>query len=86
MDIAKKISDVLEFPAEAVMDISKIILVGNQRIVVENYLALLDDKSDTIRLKHSAGVIEILGENFEIKSIGEQNIEVLGEIRAIRLI
>ena len=86
MDIAKKISNVFELPAETVMDIPKVTLVGNQKILVENYSALLDYKRDTVRLKHSGGVIEITGGKFEIRSIGEQNIEVLGEIQAIRLI
>ena len=86
MDIAKRISDVLEFPAETMMDIPKITMIGNQKILVENYNSLLDYKKEIIRLKYSSGVIEISGKNFEIKSIGEENIEISGETQAVRLI
>lgn len=85
MDIAKKISEVLEIPPEAMLSIPKITLVGKERVLVENYTALLDYKKDNIRLKYEGGVIDILGKNFEIKVIGEENIAVSGEIASVKL-
>lgn len=86
MDITKKISEVLEIPPEAIMDIPKITVVGNDRCRVENYTALLDYKKNSVRLKHKSGVIDISGENFEIKVIGEENIVVSGTISSIKLV
>ena len=85
MDIAKKISEVLEIPPEAMLSIPKITLVGKERVLVENYTALLDYKKDNLRLKYEGGVIDILGKNFEIKVIGEENIAVSGEIASVKL-
>lgn len=85
MDIAKKISEVLEIPPEAMLNIPKITMAGRERVLVENYTALLDYKRDNIRLKYHGGVIDILGKNFEIKVIGEENIAVLGEIDSVKL-
>ncbi len=86
MDIARKISEVLEIPPEAMLNIPKITVVGKERVHVENYTALLDYKKDNIRLKYQGGVIDILGKNFEIKVIGEENIAVSGEIDSVKLI
>lgn len=86
MDIARKISEVLEIPPEAMLNIPKITIVGKERVHVENYIALLDYKKDNIRLKYQGGVIDILGKNFEIKVIGEENIVVSGEIDSVKLI
>lgn len=86
MDIARKISEVLEIPPEAVMGIPKITIVGNERVHVENYIALLDYKNENIRLKYNGGVIDISGKNFEIKVIGEENIVVSGKICGVKLI
>ena len=86
MEIAKKISEALEIPPETVLDIPKITIVGNERLHVENYTALLDYKRDNIRLKYKGGVIDIMGENFEIKVIGEENIVVCGKISSVKLI
>ena len=86
MDIARKISEVLEIPPEAMLNIPKITVVGKERVHVENYIALLDYKKDNIRLKYQGGVIDILGKNFEIKVIGEENIVISGEINSVKLI
>lgn len=86
MDIARKISEVLEIPSETILNIPKITIVGKERVHVENYTALLDYKKDSIRLKYQGGVIDIHGENFEIKVIGEENIVISGEIDRVKLI
>lgn len=86
MDIARKISEVLEIPPEAMLNIPKITIVGKERVHVENYIALLDYKKDNIRLKYQGGVIDIWGKKFEIKVIGEENIVVSGEIDSVKLI
>ena len=86
MDIAKKITEVLEIPPEALLNIPKITIVGKEKVHVENYTALLDYKRESVRLKYESGVIDISGRNFEIKAIGEENIVVLGEIDSVKLI
>ena len=86
MDIVRKITEVLELPPETVLKIPKITIVGKERVRVENYTALLDYKKDNIRLKYEGGVIDISGENFEIKVIGEENMVIWGKISAVKVI
>ena len=86
MDIARKISEALEIPPEVVLDIPRITVIGNERVQVENYTALLDYKKDNIRLKHKTGIVDILGTEFDIKVIGENNIVVSGKISSVKLI
>ena len=86
MDIVRKITEVLELPPETLLKIPKITIVGNERVRVENYTALLDYKRDNIRLKYDGGVIDISGKNFEIKVIGEENMVIWGKISAVKLI
>lgn len=86
LDIEKAIAAALELPREAVSNIPKITLVGRERVRVENYLSLLEYKGENIRLKFSGGVIDILGKDFEIRTIGEANIVISGEIESVRFI
>jgi sporulation protein YqfC len=86
LDIVRKISEVLALPPESVLKIPKITIVGKERVHVENYTALLDYKKDNIRLKYEDGVIDILGEDFEIKVIGEENMVIWGKISAVKVI
>lgn len=86
MDIVRKISEVLELPPETVLKIPKITIMGKERVHVENYTALLDYKNDNIRLKYEGGVIDISGEDFEIKVIGQENMVIWGKFSEIKLI
>lgn len=86
MDIGKAISAALALPPEAVLDIPKITIIGRERVHVENYISLIEYKREIVELKYSAGVIEISGENFEIRTIGEANIVISGKISGIRFI
>ncbi len=86
MDIEKAIAAALALPREAVSNIPKITIIGKERVHVENYLSLLEYKEENIRLKFSGGVIDILGKSFEIRTIGEANIVISGEIESVRFV
>lgn len=86
MDFVKTASEILELPAETVFGVPKITIVGNIRVLVENYSALLDYKKNNIQLKSKSGVIDITGKNLEITGIGEENITVSGEINCVKVI
>ncbi|MBO5060171.1 MAG: sporulation protein YqfC [Clostridia bacterium] len=86
MDIARAISDSMEIPCEVTLDIPKITLVGNMRVHIENYLALVEYKKENIKLKYKGGIIEVCGQDFDIRTIGEGNIVVCGKIDAVKLI
>lgn len=86
MNIEKAISESLEISADVLFDIPKIVLIGDMKVHIENYIALLEYKKENVKLKYRGGVIEICGENFEIKIVGEGNIVICGKISEIRLI
>ncbi len=86
MDINKVIADTLEMPGDILFDMPKIRIVGNMTAHIENFTALLEYRKENIKLKYKGGVIEICGQSFEIKTIGEGNIVICGKIEAVKLI
>ncbi len=86
MDVAKAISESLEISADILFDIPRIVMIGDMRVHIENYTALLEYKKENIKLKYKSGVIEICGQDFEIKIIGEGNIVICGKIASVKLI
>lgn len=86
MDIEGVISAAFSLPPENAGSVPKITLAGRERIRVENYSALLEYREDNVKLKISDGVIEIMGENLEIRAIGEENIVISGKIRSVRFV
>ncbi len=86
MDIKELISQKLEIPADVVMDIPKITIVGENEVFIENYVALCECKNNIISLKYKGGIIEISGENLIIRAIGEGDIMIFGKIACVKLI
>lgn len=86
MNIAKSVTDAFEIPYEAVFDVPRIVIAGDERVCVENYTAILEYKKDNIKLKYKSGVIEICGSGFEITALSDGNIAVSGKISAVKLI
>ncbi len=86
MDIVKAVSDALEMPYDVMLEMPKITVIGNKNVHIENYTALLEYKKENIKLKYKGGVIEICGQDFEIKTIGEGNIVIFGKICSLKLV
>ena len=78
--------DAFDIPYETVLDIPKIVIAGRERIYVENYISVLEYKTDNIKLKYKTGVIELLGSKFEIIGLNEGNISVSGKLSSVRFI
>lgn len=86
MKAVKALSDAFEIPYEAVFDVPRIVITGEENIFVENYTAVLEYKKDNIKLKYKMGVIEIIGSGFKITAVSEGNIAVSGKIYSVKLI
>lgn len=86
MDIAKTVLDTLEMPGDILFNMPKIQIVGGMLAQIENYTALVEYRKEDIKLKYKGGIIEICGQNFEIKTIGEGNIVICGKIQAVKFI
>ena len=86
MDIKDAVLGSFELPLDVAFDVPKIMVMGNNQIFVENYVALAEYKRDNIKLITKQGMTEICGNNFEIKVMKEKNIAISGIIESIRLI
>ncbi len=86
MQITETFASLLEIPEDIAVNLPKVVLLGEKRVYVSNYTALLEYKRNNIKLKHKTGVIEILGDNLEIKAVEEESITLSGQISTVRLI
>ncbi len=81
--IKEKLSDVLELPREIVLDISKIIVIGTDSVIVENHKGIIDYCDNKISINTGSGIMIINGSNLLIKSIVQEEIEIKGRIKNI---
>lgn len=80
---AELIVEKLDIPRDTVLDLPKITVISNSEITIENHKGITTFESNEIKVKTSIGVLEILGENFEISFVGGTTIVLNGSFNAI---
>lgn len=80
------ISEALELPKDIVMDLPKIVMVGNIQLNISNHKGIIEYNQDTLRVNSSIGVIKITGSNLKLKTILSEEIVVSGSISGIEII
>ncbi|HBT46683.1 MAG TPA: sporulation protein YqfC [Peptococcaceae bacterium] len=74
-----------DLPPDVVMDLPRLTLVGNSRLVVENHRGLLVYTRDSIRIKVSTGEITVDGVDLILRAIRPEALVVEGNITQITL-
>lgn len=79
----KKVERVLEIPESIVDDISKVTCIGKDKVLIENYIGILEYDDNTIRLNTSDGDILVFGDNLVITQLTKDDILILGKIHIV---
>ena len=77
------ITDKLELPADIVMDLPRITMVGQIHIYIENHRGLLTFSDEELRLLLKQGQLLVRGEKFVIKTILPEEILLEGKINQV---
>ena len=73
----------LLFPPEAVSGTSRIILTGEDRLLIEQHKGLFSYDSACIRVRIGEKILNILGEKLVIHRFGADEICIHGTVRAL---
>ncbi|MGV8145637.1 MAG: sporulation protein YqfC [Alkaliphilus sp.] len=76
----ESIAELLEFPKDIMLDTSKIVMLGNLQIFIENHKGIIEYTDKKMRVNTRFGVIEIEGEKLHLKSISADEIAIKGKI------
>lgn len=80
--IREKISNTLELPKDIVLDVVKVIIIGNQ-LTIENHKGIIEYNEELIRINTGNGIMCIVGKKLNIKNIIQEEITILGEISGV---
>ena len=86
MDIREVVSGSFEIPAEVAFDLPRIMVLGDGSVFVENYLALAEYKKDSVKLVTKLGLLEISGDDFEIRVMRQNNIALSGKFYGLKIV
>lgn len=81
--VKKNLAEKLDIPADVVLNIPKITIVGNDEITIENHRGILQFSDNFIRIKSSLGNIGIQGSDFEILFISGTTIVLSGVFKSM---
>lgn len=84
--IKEKMAQILEMPKEIVLDLPKIIIIGDSELSIENYKGILEYESDVIRVKTIEKIVKVEGKNLEITVITDEEVQITGTISDIKFV
>ncbi|MEX2462404.1 MAG: sporulation protein YqfC [Paenibacillaceae bacterium] len=77
-------SQVIDLPPDVTLDLPRMTMIGNQRIMIENHRGLVHFSSEHLKLAIHNGVLELLGSELMIRTISTEEISIEGQIDAFK--
>lgn len=81
--VKRQFSEALELPGDVVLDLPKIILVGNIQLFIENHRGIMEYTPDGVRVSVGEGEVAVSGENLMLRNILPDELCVEGKIRSL---
>lgn len=81
--VKRQLSDYLELPGDIMLDLPKIVLVGNLQVFIENHRGIQEYNPRLVRVVVNDQVIEVTGNNLSLRNILPDEICVEGQILAV---
>ena len=72
-----------DLPKDVVLDIPKILIIGDREVTIENHKGIIAFERNIIKINSRFGPITINGENFEILYIGSSTTTISGKFKSI---
>ncbi len=84
-NIQGSLADFFELPKDVILDLSRLTIIGNKQLYLENHKGIIEYGEERIKIKTSNGVLIIKGKNFTIRNLYAEELYVEGEISSIEI-
>ena len=81
----RRLDKILEMPEELYSNTPKLIVVGFNEIVLENYKGILEYEEFFASISTHIGIININGYNINLEKMTNDDIKITGKIESIEL-
>jgi len=78
--LRNRFNEITDISEELTMGLAKIVILGNQECLIENYKGIIEYENSKIRLKTTSGVVLVEGGDLLINEIGEGEMLIKGKI------
>lgn len=84
--IKKQMTDVLEIPNDIVMDLPKIVIMGDLQLFIENHRGITEYTTENFRVNVGEYEVAVVGEGLTLRNILPDEICLEGRIISIQFI
>jgi sporulation protein YqfC len=77
------ISKIFELPPEILLNLPKITLMGNENLIIENYIGITGYNKCEVSVNTNTGLLKIYGNNFEIEEISNDLVQIYGSFKRL---
>lgn len=84
--LGAKLAEFLELPLDTVIDLPKIIVSGNQQVVIENHRGVIEYEPALIRVGTKFGELKITGAELVLVSVFKEELVITGKIGQIEMV
>lgn len=81
--VKRQFSEALELPGDVVLDLPKIIMVGNIQLFIENHRGIIEYAPEKVRISVGEGEVAVSGENLMLRNILPDELCVEGKILSL---
>ncbi|KUK84101.1 MAG: Uncharacterized protein XD97_0034 [Pelotomaculum thermopropionicum] len=84
--VQRQFSEYLEFPGDVMLDLPKIILVGNIQLFIENHRGIIEYTPEGVRVSVGEGEVAVTGQDLMLRNILPDELCVEGRIRSLNFL
>jgi len=81
----EKFIDIFGLPREVLLELPRLVMLGNCRLIVENHRGLLEYTEATVRIRTARAEIKISGERLNLMYMLKEEIGLEGKFTGIEL-
>ncbi len=84
--VKKQFSEFLEIPGDVMLDLPKIILIGNIQLFIENHRGIIEYTPEVVRISVQEGELAVSGEDLMLRNILPDELCVEGKIKSLNFL
>lgn len=84
--LGAKLAEFLELPLDTVVDLPKMVVSGNQQLIIENHRGVIEYERSVIRVGTKLGELKITGSEMVLVSVFKEELVIAGKIGQIEMV
>jgi len=83
--LQENVVDLLEMPPDVMLDLPKVTMIGRQKLLLENHRGIIEYGLTRVRVRTTAGLLTIAGEELVLKNLKPDEMLVEGKIASLTM-